>query len=377
MTLDPISAGQWDEKLSDQDISALEKDNSAILDKIPAGNFPINKYPNSFRIFNFHSWRPYINDPDYTFSLVSENVLSTLQSELYVGYNRNEGYKQIGTDATYAGFFPWVNAGISYLFDRNALYHGEKVYWNELQAQIGSSIPLDFSKGASFTNIQFGGNLFYNFRSYQGLYKDTFATRSFSFTNLYANFTHQIQQAQQQIYPRFAQSVGISYNDGVSIKDARQFLVSGYFYFPGLWPVHSLVLGVAFQQRDSLNNGGFSNSFPFSRGYSSENFFSMTRLAFNYHFPIIYPDAGIADLVYCLRIRADVFYDYTRVLDPYDQGVLPQYRSFGTELYFDTKWWNVLAISFGIRYSRLIDLDYEGRGPNQWEFILPINLLSR
>jgi hypothetical protein len=46
------------------------------------------------------------------------------------------------------------------------------------------------------------------------------------------------------------------------------------------------------------------------------------------------------------------------------------------EIYFDTSWWNELPLSLGIRYSRLVDRDYEGRGPNQWELILPLNLLD-
>jgi hypothetical protein len=36
-----------------------------------------------------------------------------------------------------------------------------------------------------------------------------------------------------------------------------------------------------------------------------------------------------------------------------------------------------LPVSFGIRYSHLLDPDYEGRSPNQWELILPLNLLSK
>jgi len=47
-------------------------------------------------------------------------------------------------------------------------------------------------------------------------------------------------------------------------------------------------------------------------------------------------------------------------------------------MYFDTKWWNQLPISFGIRYSRLVDDNiFEVRGPNQWELILPLNILSQ
>jgi len=53
------------------------------------------------------------------------------------------------------------------------------------------------------------------------------------------------------------------------------------------------------------------------------------------------------------------------------------FRSTGTEIYFDTKWWNELPLTFGIRYSRLLDEDiFGGTGRNRWEFILPVNILN-
>jgi hypothetical protein len=45
---------------------------------------------------------------------------------------------------------------------------------------------------------------------------------------------------------------------------------------------------------------------------------------------------------------------------------------------FDSKWWNEVNVSFGIRYSRLLDKDvYGGKGSNRWEFILPVNILNQ
>jgi hypothetical protein len=43
----------------------------------------------------------------------------------------------------------------------------------------------------------------------------------------------------------------------------------------------------------------------------------------------------------------------------------------------DTKWWNEYEVTFGLRYSRLADGELLGLGSNQWEFILPVNLLGR
>jgi hypothetical protein len=96
----------------------------------------------------------------------------------------------------------------------------------------------------------------------------------------------------------------------------------------------------------------------------------------NYHFPLVYPDFGIGNIVYLLRVRANGFYDYTDV-KYYRGNQHVQLRSAGGELFFDTKWWNEYAVSFGIRYSHLMDGERMRLGPNQWEFILPINLLGR
>jgi hypothetical protein len=105
----------------------------------------------------------------------------------------------------------------------------------------------------------------------------------------------------------------------------------------------------------------------------------MFRWGINYHFPVVYPDRGLADIVYFLRVRANVFYDDTRVQD-YDRNRKTYARSFrsaGMEVYFDSKWWNQHPLTFGIRYARLLDPENTGLGPDQWEFILPVNLIGR
>jgi hypothetical protein len=103
----------------------------------------------------------------------------------------------------------------------------------------------------------------------------------------------------------------------------------------------------------------------------------MWRWSANYQLPLCYPDWGIGNIVYFMRIRTNLYYDDTRVTDPFIIGRNAEFRSFGSEIYFDTNWWNQLPISFGIRYSRLVDPDYGGLGPNQWELILPLNILSQ
>ena len=101
----------------------------------------------------------------------------------------------------------------------------------------------------------------------------------------------------------------------------------------------------------------------------------MWKIGVNYHLPLLYPDWGFGNIVYFTRIRANVFYDYTDLKSLRYQTHY-QLRSYGTEIYFDTKWWNQQPLQFGIRYSRLIDSKLVGQQPNQWEFILPITLIN-
>jgi hypothetical protein len=100
----------------------------------------------------------------------------------------------------------------------------------------------------------------------------------------------------------------------------------------------------------------------------------MWRIGVNYHLPLFYPDWGFGQLVYFLRVRANLFYDYTQVKS-LRTGLTRPFSSTGIETYFDMKVWNQLPLTFGVRYTRLLDNEFRGATqPNQWELILPVNL---
>jgi len=342
---------------------------------LPDTNFTVRPYHAFTHPFNFHSWRPYINDPDYTLALLGQNVLNSIQSEIFIGYNTDEKYKKAGMDFTYGGLFPFINIGAEYRIDRSAYYGAQKIYWNELLPYAGLSVPLNFSRGRWLTNLVVGSNISYHQEYFKGVYKDSIKNTSYFSVNPQMLFTHQLQAGRMQIYPSFAQTLLVRYNRAISNISGNQFLASANLFFPGLTSTNSLVISGAIQQRDSLNQVRFSNGFPFARGYTAVNFYQMFGFGINYNFPLAYPDWGFADIIYFLRIRANLFYDDTYVPYYATNGpfVQTQYRSAGIEIYLDTKWWNQLPLSFGIRYSRLLDSDY----PNQWELILPLNILDK
>ncbi|HRE53035.1 MAG TPA: hypothetical protein PK339_16570, partial [Flavitalea sp.] len=207
----------------------------------PAAVFPVTSYPRSFRLFNFHSWRPYISDPDYSYALIGQNVLNTFQSELFAGYNRNEGYKEAGASLAYGGLFPVIRGGASYTFGRSFEDTGRTVNWDELNAQLGLSLPLNLSSGRHYRRITLSATANAKSIYYTGASKALFENGHFNTGELSLTASNQSQQAVQHIYPRFAQSVFARYRSVLNQYSADQLLLNGTIYLPGLAVNHSLV----------------------------------------------------------------------------------------------------------------------------------------
>jgi hypothetical protein len=359
------------------ELSSLNQDQALPVDT--SRPYPVGRYHKAFNLINFHSWRPYISDPDYSFSLIGQNVLNTLQTEIYFNYNTDEKYKEVGATAIYGAWFPYLTVGVAETFDRKENDSPYTRTWNELNGRLGIQLPFTFNGGRYYRRLNISGGINHHQVNYTNYAKTKYADKEFEFADGTVSFTMQSQVAKQHIYPRFGISLFSRYRTILTSYSGFQWLTSAAFYLPGLAPTHNLVLNAAYQKRDTLTDYSFSNSFPMSRGYIGLNYYQypeMYKLGVNYHFPLLYPDMGVGNIVYFLRLRANAFYDYTDVKIYRGNGHV-QLRSAGGELFFDTKWWNEYPVSFGIRYSHLTDGWRQRLSPNQWEFILPINLLGR
>ncbi|MDQ6762562.1 MAG: hypothetical protein M3015_08030, partial [Bacteroidota bacterium] len=236
-----ITFGELDTLLMDKNtssfgITSLNNVNSNLLYSISDSLYPVSKYSKTHSLFNFHSIEPNIDDPDYTLTLLGENILNTLQSQLSFTYNRAEQSKKIGFAAMYGALFPYLSAGINYTIERRTISASQKpVYFNELEPYAGISIPLKFSKGRSFTYLNFGSQYIYNESDFKGLYKDSLGKISYSYISNFLSFSHQNQKARQEIFPKFAQTLSLSYKSAVTHYIGNQFLLNGNIYLPGLF----------------------------------------------------------------------------------------------------------------------------------------------
>ncbi|GAO43719.1 hypothetical protein FPE01S_02_08250 [Flavihumibacter petaseus NBRC 106054] len=340
--------------------------------------FAAHRYRKTTRLFQFHSWLPYYEEPEFSFSVMSQNPLNTFQSALSFVYNRNEGYKQFGFSGTYAGWFPWLQAGVNYTIDRRGIFQQREIFWNETELSLGVGVPLNLSRGRSIRNLSGSVKLVYDKTYFHEPEKSQIGNPDYYYLDEEVRFTNQSLQAVQQFNPPFAQTLRLHYRHAIKLFDSEQLLATTNLYFPGLFPNHSIVLNGAGQFRDSTSGIRFTDEMPFARGYNDVNYYRSLKWGVNYALPLFYPDAGLFQIVYLLRVRANVFYDhaYAKDVQLLQSADYQQFRSTGIELLIDSKWWNQLPVSFGIRYSRLLDPDRNGyTGSNRFEFILPVNLI--
>jgi hypothetical protein len=357
-------------------VAAIDKYSHLQLADMPQRNFSSSGYKKSTRLLNFHSWRPDYSDPEFTFTLFGENVLNTLQTQLYYLYNQNEKTNSFGFNTAFGSLFPYLTAGTEYTIHRTDSVNHKLREWNQLDTRIGFNIPLNFSGGRFFRNMNFGSSYVLRNESNTGPDKNTFPENNFSYLSHFFNYIQQTQRARQHIYPRFGYNVSLQHRHAVTSNNSYQFIGSSNLYLPGFFSTHSIVLNGSFQQRDTLNPSAYSNRFAYSRGYNEFYFSRLWKLGANYHFPVWIPDWGFGNILYLQRIRANMFYDFTKVYSRNKKNTLDQ-RSTGIELYLDTKWWNQYPLTFGFRISHLLDKDLQtGNKGNYFEFILPVSIIG-
>ncbi|CAL1517321.1 hypothetical protein [Chitinophaga sp. MM2321] len=350
-----------------------EADGGNILGKVSQDSLPVKKYAQFTRPFNFHSWVPSFNDPDYGISLIGENILNTTSTSIGYTYNNNEGSSDLNASFTFGGWFPYLTTGVDYTINRNALIKDSaRIYWNELAWHIGYSIPLNLSSGLYSRGLTFGTNYNLLHRYPNGNFK--FVNNDLQYLSNRIIFSNQRIKAKQHIFTHFGQYLALQYNHSLGNPYAEQFYGRLDQYLPGLWPNHSLVLQAAYQEKDKLFNYSFTDNFVYARGYNTPFYNRIYKLAANYHLPLAYPDWGFAQLLYFSRIRANLFYDYS-VAHDFTVNRDNRYASAGTELFFDTRIGNTLPFTFGMRFSHLFDRDPVDNAQNRVDFIIPIQQL--
>jgi hypothetical protein len=344
--------------------------------QIQPRNFPVKDYKKGTGLLNFHSWRPYYEDPIFTYTIYGKNILNTMQTELYYLYNQDEKTSALGFNAVYGAWFPFLDIGTEYTFDRQALTNNNTIrHWDQLNSHIGLDILLNKVSGQTYKNFSIGSYYVLRNEFNKGIFKDSIGNVTFTYLQHFMSWSQLVQSAVQHIYPRSGYSLSFTHRHAITKYNGYQFIGNAAVYLPGFLSAHNIVLTGSYQERDTMRQIVFSNRFPYSRGYTGRYFARMWRLSANYHLPLLYPDWGFGDILYLQRVRGNIFYDFTRVSDKIRTA---DQRSYGGEIFIDTKWWNQYPLTFGFRVSRLLDRDqFGGFKGTRYEFVMPVNIIPR
>ncbi len=362
--------------LTDLYVSTTKSTERNLLTDVKPLTGNVTRYRSGINLFNVHSWRPFTTDPDYGVTFFSNNILNTMVGEYTYNYNRNEGSHGISAALVYGGLYPQLSIGTAQTFNRSQVYNADTTLtWNSSNVNAGFSLPFNFTGGLFFSNLTFSSSINAEQINFTGIAKQLLNNRTLNYTSSAVSWVTQSQKAYQQIYPKFANVLSVRYRRTVNGQLGNQLLFNAGLYLPGLFRNHSIVLFASAFSRDTLRGSLFSNNLSFARGFNAVNLPRMWRVSANYHFPIVYPEFGVANLIYFLRVRGNLFYDYTQAKSLRTGREFP-FESAGGEIYFDTRLWNVQPFTFGVRYSCLLTTDVIAptKNPNQFELILPIEL---
>ena len=336
------------------------------------------KVPN---LVNVHSWMPlafnpfsavneHVIDVNAGFTIMSQNLLSSVEAYASYGWNRSEGsvlnlgvrYFGLGLrfdlDASYGGnqiFYSLVSYDPE---TGNPLYQSQPAPEKYYSVGLTTTLPLVFQRGyhtrqlslsagwnysngmvADLNKIEWENGNIHNIERVgfnEGLHKLSFG----------AGFSDQVRLAHRDFAPRWGYSLSASYTfDPLNADFSNLISFYGQGYLPGFVRHHSLHLEATFQT--SVGGYKFPAGYaPLSykstqlipHGFTSSEIVSnsYTALSLDYQLPLCYPEGGITSILYIKRIRLNLGGDYAQFRRPAGAGL--EWRrigSFGGDLLFD------------------------------------------
>ena len=324
---------------------------------IPDSSLASSPYRKASHLFNIHSWAPlYVDIAGETarpgFSVMSQNLLSTLFVTAGYDYDLNEQTGMFRTKVTYKGFFPEISSEISTgnragSTDENG--SAQRFTWRETNLDLSIGQSLNFS-GGNYNRGIYGQTSYTSTQiSHNSDTPDKFVQGSLSVLS-YRLFGYMYsRQAYRDLAPRLGINAEFIFRHSpFGTLDAGDIqAIQTQVFLPGFFANHSLGLYAGYQFTHAQNYR-FQNIISTSRGYILQKTGNEIKsYKINYKFPLWYPDLHIGGLFYFKRLRANVFHDYTKI-----SANLPKqiYQSSGLDLITDFHMLGLsMPVSTGLR----------------------------
>lgn len=340
------------------------------------------KYPKFTGLFNFHSWAPvYIdinnNDVRPGFSIFSQNVLGTAETELGYDYEIADKTGTWKLSFNYYGFFPEISSEFT-VGNRASTYYQitntrnskneivksdtseVRFVWNEKTINLNIRTPLNFSAGKFNRLVMPEIKYTLNNSTSDSKVPSSFTVGNFHALSYRLYFYNLLKSAPSRILPKWGQQVDIIYRDtpfaGKNLGSL--FGMHSLIYLPGAFDNAGLKIYNGYQIKSFGKTQTFSNFVRNPRGYESYQNNKMYIFGVDYKIPLFNPDLSISKIAYIKRISTGLFYDYAWISAPAidKNGIIyPNHKTFtknsmGVDLTTEINLFRFFApIEFGLR----------------------------
>lgn len=316
---------------------------------------PAKRFSRIGHAFNVHSWAPASYDPyalveesSIAFNLgatvMSQNILSTLEGFLTWGWNPSEGsvykgmlrYKGLGVNLWVKGVYggsQQIYKIAAFDTDKQVLEYSPDVALGKYYSlSAGATLPILMQRGYHTRQLTLTSS--WNFSNGMVANVKDIDFQDFKFTNIryvgYSEGVHQlsfgvgfqdmVRQSHRDFLPPWGVALSGSYTLNPTTDSMGHLMVLyGKLYTPGFAKHHSLSLAASYQtslggfQSDLVLSGlSFKSTRLLPRGFSAYEIVNDNYLAtsLNYHLPVWYPDGGWPGVIYFKRIRLNAGFDY-------------------------------------------------------------------
>ena len=370
---------QWD-VINLDTIKISQADTAAI-----ASPLKVKRYHKGLNLFKFHSWAPLSYDPfalseegnismNVGATVMTQNLLSSMQGFFTYGYNASEGSIWKGS-LRYYGLGPTISLNATYGGSQNIYpiyFYNTESHNFELPLPpnrgkyysfgVDISFPLLFQRGYHTRQLVAAMGWDYSNGLVANIGKLSFnngisniATIGYKEGLHLTSFTIGFQDVVRQAHRDFAPPWGIAAQAAYAINPTNNsfsdlLVLYSKIFTPGFFAHNSLTLAMVyqtsiggFQSQDALSALTFKSSMMLLRGFNASQIENRnyTAASLNYQFPICYPDGGIPGILYFKRIRLNIGADvarYQRTALDQESGIFYRWHninSFGGDIIFD------------------------------------------
>lgn len=325
-----------------------------------AADFPTSRYSRLLHAVNIHSWGPVVSSDGQsgTVGLQSQDLLSTTQIGVGVGYNQAERTVNYYANLSYQGAFPIFDVGFERGQRSTALYVDRRTpldslrsdSWNYNQLTAGFRIPLQLT--TSNYNQSAYVSAYYNLQQVSGYDLPVRPITEVGFGKVLhgmsygVSYSRTLKQSKRDVAPRWGQTVSAVWRNtpfGGSLRGEVWALQAG-LYLPGVGKHHSLRLRAGYQEQ-MRGTYRFAAAVFFPRGQSYVSYDRLMTASAEYRLPLLNPHWSIGRWLYIQRVKAAGFYDFAQ---GEDRTRLP-----GTLARYDQYYTTGLDVSFVFNVLRL------------------------